>query len=339
MRKRHCGVALAAIVVLGTISVGTPAFAAPKSKTIQVNPGDSIQAAIDAAHPGDTINVAAGTYPGELLISKDRINLVGHGATLTPGAGVFGNGITVADADFSGPTPVINHIVTGVSISGFTIDGQGTQGIGVFVFGASNTSLTNDVAINNFDYGFFANTSSGTTEANDSASGGGEAGFYIGDSPDANARLSKLDSFGNEFGIFVRDAEGVTLNNVNAHDNCIGVFVLADAPGPSGNVSAHASHFDHNTKACPPITDENFPPVSGIGVGIVGGNDVRLDGNSISRNVRGGDSPFSAGVVMIAGPGGTAPRNISIHGNHMKGNSQNFFSDGTAVNVKISGNH
>jgi hypothetical protein len=120
------------------------------------------------------------------------------------------------------------------------------------------------------------------------------------------------------------------------------MLVLADAPGPSGNVDAHASTFNHNQQPC--FGNTETPPLSGIGIAIVGGNDVRLDGNTIQGNLSGlpdpSVSPFpSAGVVIISGSGGTPPTNIAIHGNHMGGNTQDFASDGSGINVQTNGNH
>jgi hypothetical protein len=338
-------VAAAAVVAAVVMALTGTAGAAPKGKTIQVGSGQSIQAALDAANPGDTISVASGTYAEDLVIRKDGVSLVGHDTTLVPpsnpdpGVGV---GIIVGDVDLSSPDfppPTINgHIVNGVSVTGFTIDGQGNWGIGVLVIEAANTSLSDDNATNNTDYGYFANTATGTSFRNDVASGGGEAGFYVGDAPNADASLQNVESFGNGFGVFVRDAEGVRINGLNSHDNCVGMLVLADAPGPAGNVDAHASSFDHNTKACPG-SDDGTPPLSGIGIAILGGNDVRLDGNSIQNNVPGGDTAFTGGVVMLPGDFGTLPTDISFHGNHMGGNSQDFVTLGPGTNVKISGNH
>jgi hypothetical protein len=321
----------------------TSAPAQSQSGNLQVNAGESIQAAIDAASPGATINVGPGTYAESLVIAKDGINLVGNGATLIPPSvpSPVGAGILVADADLSSPDfpPPINHIVTGVSINGFTIDGQGQQDQGVFVFGAANTTLTNDVARNNTGYGYFANTSTGTVFANDVASDGAEAGFYVGDSPNANASLTNVEAFNNGFGIFIRSAEGVRLMHVNSHDNCLGMLVLADNPGPAGNVDVHASAFDHNNNACEADEEEDTPALSGIGIALSGANDVRLNGNSISGNVPGGETFATAGIAIIVGDAGTPPTNISIHGNHMAGNATKFLNDGSGVNVKVSGNH
>lgn len=50
------------------------------AETHTVNPGDSIQAAIDAAAAGDTIQIAAGTYEQNIVVNK-HVKLVGAGNT------------------------------------------------------------------------------------------------------------------------------------------------------------------------------------------------------------------------------------------------------------------
>src|SRR5947208_6494971 len=82
-------------LVLWMVGFVSPAVA---STTITVNPGQSIQAAVDAASPGDTIVVKPGFYNENVVITKDGITLKGFGATLHPGTPVA----TPCDV-FSGP--------------------------------------------------------------------------------------------------------------------------------------------------------------------------------------------------------------------------------------------
>ena len=65
------------VAVLLLLAVGTA-----WGGIIDVNPGESIQTAIDTASDGDTINVAEGTYDEVLCIQKP-IHLIGSNATLT----------------------------------------------------------------------------------------------------------------------------------------------------------------------------------------------------------------------------------------------------------------
>src|SRR5215210_9180900 len=67
---------MASTILLGAaaaVVLAAPAGAA----THRVGPGESIQAAIDAADEGDTIAVRPGTYHENLTITKDGITLRG----------------------------------------------------------------------------------------------------------------------------------------------------------------------------------------------------------------------------------------------------------------------
>src|SRR5262249_44542980 len=57
-----------------------PASAAGAS-TVTVGPGQSIQAAVDAAEPGTTIVLLPGVYRQNVLVMKDGITLQGAGPT------------------------------------------------------------------------------------------------------------------------------------------------------------------------------------------------------------------------------------------------------------------
>lgn len=73
----------------------------------------TIQAAIDAADPGDVVFVAAGTYHENLRL-RSNVSLVGSGATTTT---LDGGGAAVSLVDYSGARNVV--------LQGFTLTGVG----------------------------------------------------------------------------------------------------------------------------------------------------------------------------------------------------------------------
>jgi len=73
-----------AIVMLLSLLVSLPATAAEAGgfRVRVVRPGESIQAAIDAARPGDTILVKPGTYAEAPAVTTDNLTLKGSRGTV-----------------------------------------------------------------------------------------------------------------------------------------------------------------------------------------------------------------------------------------------------------------
>src|SRR5687768_410600 len=71
-----------AVAALAALLLGLPA-SSYANRTVEVEAGESIQAAIDKAKPYTTIEIEEGTYKESLTISKDGIKLVGEGRKKT----------------------------------------------------------------------------------------------------------------------------------------------------------------------------------------------------------------------------------------------------------------
>jgi parallel beta-helix repeat protein len=323
--------AACAAAVLGLV-VAAPA----QAKTISVQPGQSIQAAINAAKSGDTVRLAPGVYRQSLLITTSGLTLSGRRATLTePGTApkipcnMGGKAVgvcVVGKGDFQKGTVtkrVKNVRITGLRIRGFAAEG-------VFAFGTRNLRVDHSRLSKNGGYGAFSLVGKGTVFANDVATRNAAPGLYVGDSPGANAVIRRNRSTKNHGeGILLRHATGGTVSNNVLSGNCAGLFVLADAPGPAGGFTIRKNTVTKNTRSCAGDPGEGEPPVSGVGVGLLGAFKTTVAGNTVNGNAPSGPSLVSGGIVVMAGSQGTAPKNDVVKNNSADANKpSDLFWDG-----------
>lgn len=346
-----------AVLALAALALALPAPSAAGSRTVHVDSGESIQDAIDAAKPYTTIKIAAGTYKESLTVTKDGIELVGEGRKKThivppeplvdgqgcvfapePGAPLVANGICVGN--FDNP----EDIVKDVHISHLSVDGF--NGDGIFFLGTKDGAVVRTIISDYGGYGLFANSSSGTTIARNVTYNSvddvhPEAGIYVGDSPRADVTVWKNVSWGNLFGIFLRDASDGQVVRNKAFSNCAGIlFVNTGAPDPLAHWLAARNNVTANNRACP--AGEEGPPLSGVGLAVLGGDDIDVIENGAFGNkaAAGVPSAFAGGILITGSPFGDAPipsTDIKVAFNSAFGNDPDLVVD-EGNEAKVFGN-
>ena len=333
-RSRTYLVSTLAATILGFAWAGA-AEAQVHGDTV-VGPGDSIQAAIDGAASGDTI-VVFGRHRENVAIVKDGLTLRGVGAVIlppiTPAAhacfdptqeGEAVHGICVS-GDVDVDTGEVSRYVKDVTVSGFTI--RNFTGSGINLTAARDATIAGNVTVHNFESGIAASAAPGTRMLFNRASGTDRAAFFVFRSPAVSLIGNVAED--SRFGIQIGDTLHGRLVANSVHDNCVGVLVVADEPGPAGEFRIAGNRIKTNTRACP--ANEDSPAVSGAGVVMFGAAGNTIVHNLISGNVPAGESLVSAGVAVIAGPDGTPPIHNVVKRNAIFGNYPDIFWDRTGT--------
>src|SRR5215217_2382184 len=146
-----------------------------------VGPGESIQKAVNAAHPGDTI-VVRGVHREDVIIRKDGIKLRGDDAVIeapprakadSPCSKVTGGpeaicvlgDVNIKNGELTGPR-VSDVSVSGFTFRGFKIKGPGGDSVDVIdVYAARNATVVGNRLIGNAAIGIGAGRSVNTTVA------------------------------------------------------------------------------------------------------------------------------------------------------------------------------
>ncbi len=352
MRRMIAAVsATAAGLALSAGLTGVASAASPHVTVVW--PGQSIQKAVDQAAPGTTVLLKAGVYHQSVQIRTDGITLRGAGDTsagtiLEPPARlpgticnkVFGGtGICVLATHLNTMTGAVITPVSDVTVAGLSVTGFG--GNGVFGYGTSGLTVRNVTARSDGDYGISRFVSTGTSFVNDVASGNADAGFYVGDSPDAASVIHNDRAWGNEFGILIRHAHGVVVTDDVLRGNCQGILVLDDGqPGGAGDATIEHNSVSANNKQCAASGDVPVA-LKGGGILLLGATHTTVEHNSVFSNV--GRRVNSGGILVVSARSmthGSDPESDKIVGNSARGNSPaDLIYDGSGSGSQFTGNH
>jgi parallel beta-helix repeat protein len=348
MRMRRWTKITIAIFLSLLVSLPVGSAWAGGSRTHVVRPGESIQAAIDAARPGDTILVKPGEYTEALTITTDNLTLKGsRGTVLTmpddaepclvfdPEAPPTVEGICVL-GELSPEFEVVDP-VEDTRISGFVI--RGFSGNGIFALGTDGLRAADNRTEENAEYGIFVLVSTRPVLAYNKASGNGVAGLYVGGSQQVDAKVFANTSWDNPIGIFLRDVSHGTADRNHVFGNCAGIVLLAASPGPVTDWKVRRNLVKANNR-----TDcgEEDPVPSGVGILLFGASDNQITRNLVLGNR--GVAPYGGGIVLVSSDGAEGAPVVAPSGNAVRRNvafrNQPFDIswDGTGSGVVFKGN-
>lgn len=342
MNKRH--IALLACTA-AAVAAGLGAAPSADHPTVhRVQPGQSIQKAVDAAKPGDTVLLAPGTYRQSVDIEKPDVTLRGHGAgrTVLVPAGKAGesacakagNGICVTGTDKS---PVENVTVRSLTLRGYAENG-------LWATGTDGLEVKYVLAEKNGQWGIAEERSVHSVLSHNLVRKNGDAGLFVANTVDTEegARdaektvISHNRMTGNRVGVTVRRLRNLTVDHNEATGNCAAVFVVGDESKPrAGDLSVTHNHIHANNKYCPETA--RLPFLQGSGIVLTGAEETLVAYNRVEDNK--GTSPLSGGIVLFKSLVGAPSERNEIRDNLVTGNSPADLADrDTAENNTFSHN-
>ncbi|MEO8609406.1 MAG: parallel beta-helix domain-containing protein [Chloroflexota bacterium] len=278
-------------------------------QTITVKDGESIQAAVDKALPGDTIMVEPGVYQQTVYVDTTNITIKG-----------------VVDGDKRPWLDGQKTLSDGFNTTGdnFTLEGFGIKdyiGNGVLTTGAEHLVFRDLIVQDAGIYGLYPVESTDILIEHTVVSGIADAAIYVGQSRGPIV-VRNNEVFNNVTGIEIENSTNAEVYDNYAHDNTGGilVFLLPNNPSKVGyNTRVYNNRIENNNH-------ENFgkrnstvskvPP--GTGIMVMTADNTEIFGNSISGNQTFGVALTS--LYMLYPPDtvfdlGPIPENNWIHDN------------------------
>jgi parallel beta-helix repeat protein len=189
----------------------------------------TIQAAVDAAEPGDIIIVPPGTYRESVRVLKDNITIVGPEKAIIDATG-FVNGIHVG-ADIFAPSQ--NPVCPAITVRNFTVAGltvRNAASNGIFLSGVDGYVIARGNYINNGDYATYPSCSNNGHIVFNYAKGGSDTCLYIGN--DVSVSVSRNRASRCTVGIQIVNSSNFIVSSNIVTENAAGILAIVDPLNP-----------------------------------------------------------------------------------------------------------
>ena len=286
------GLALAASLVSG------PASPAAQRSEIRV-PEDvpTLQLAIARAQPGDSIVLAAGTYPGGNVVPPAKHDITIRGAdrneVVFDGVNQRRHGIEVHADGVS---------VLNLSAHDFRLNG-------LYWEGADRYHASYVTVWNVGGYGIYAEDGEEGMVDHAYVSGAADAGYYVGECKPCRATISNVVAALSAVGYSGTNATGVVIRDSLWDRNGAGILPNTyenEALAPQSRTMIVRNTVTSSGRARVPIRTP-LAGFIGIGIAVAGGNANTISGNRVSRSERYGIAIFPTARFIVFDPGTPEP--------------------------------
>jgi nitrous oxidase accessory protein NosD len=333
MRKRNINI-LVPVVVLSAAGCGLSIPSASATDSHTVGPGESIQKAVDAAQPGDTVVVLPGTYRESIRITKADLKLRGSGSrtVIRPAE----SGTKAADACAKAGNGICVEGRSGRTVDGVRIESLNVSGFkknGVWASWTDRLTVRRVTSEHNGIWGIAQERSTRGAFIGNTARANGDAGIFVANTVDkeggaTDTRGTELRDntlTDNRIGFTARRVRNMSVHDNSLTGNCSGVFVVGDEGKPqAGAMTIESNKITGNNKSC--AKTERLPALQGSGIVLTGAADTKVRSNTIRDNS--GASPMSGGVVLFKSFVGTKNTGNTISGNVVLGNKPADLTNG-----------
>ncbi len=239
----------------------------------------TIQAAVNAAVPGQMILIAPGVYQEAVRVCTPHLTLRGmdRNQVVLDGGNLLGDGVYVGAQICLGGIPADDVIIENMTARHYAGNGFYWDG----VTGYRGSYLT---AYDNGDYGIYAFGARRGQFDHDYASGSPDSGFYIGQCYPCDALISHVTSEGNALGYSGTNAGGnLVIRDSVWDDNGTGILpntLDSEKLAPEHQTIIVDNLVYNNNNASAPFKSLEYPSI-GTGIAVPGGDQNLIENNLV----------------------------------------------------------